>query len=78
MSVIVPQIIQIYQNLLSIKFVEIKGDSWHTGDAPTIRVHLRGGLKVCRRCPEIFRLEEGRQGSGRLHWILLPRFVPEE
>lgn len=30
-SVIVPQIIQIYQNLLSIKFVEMKGDTWHPG-----------------------------------------------
>ena len=39
-SVIVPQIIQIYQNLLSIKFMEIEGDSWHTGNAPAGRVHL--------------------------------------
>ena len=31
-SVIVPQIIQIYQNLLSIKFVEMEGKTWHTGD----------------------------------------------
>jgi len=31
-SVIVPQIIHIYQDLLSIKFVEIKGDSWHPGN----------------------------------------------
>jgi len=28
-SVIVPQIIHIYQDLLSIKFVEIKGENWH-------------------------------------------------
>ena len=77
-SVIVPQIIQIYQNLLSIKFVEIKGDSWHTGNAPITRVHLRGGLKVRYRCPEVFRLEEGCQGPGRLYWILLPRLVPKE
>jgi len=32
-SVIVPQIIHIYQDLLSIKFVEIKGDSWHPGNS---------------------------------------------
>ena len=36
-SVIVPQIIQIYQDLLSIKFVEIKGDSWHPGNVPVKR-----------------------------------------
>ena len=41
-SVIVPQIIQIYQDLLSIKFVEIKGDSWHTGSASTSPVHCGG------------------------------------
>ena len=35
-SVIVPQIIQIYQNLLSIKFVEMKGETWHSGNAPTV------------------------------------------
>ena len=37
-SVIVPQIIQIYQNLLSIKFVEMKGETWHSGNAPTVHV----------------------------------------
>jgi Zn-dependent oligopeptidase len=31
-SVIVPQIIQIYQDLLSIKFVEIKDECWHPGN----------------------------------------------
>jgi len=30
MSVVIPQIIHIY--LLSMKFVEIKGDSWHPGN----------------------------------------------
>ena len=70
-SVIVPQIIQIYQDLLSIKFVEIKGDSWHPGSISYL-FHLRGRLRMHCRGPEVFRLEEGRQGSGRLHWILLP------
>lgn len=32
-SVIVPQIIQIYQNLLSIKFVKMEGETWHPGNA---------------------------------------------
>lgn len=36
-SVIVPQILQIYQNLLSIKFVEMKTETWHEGDLPTKR-----------------------------------------
>ena len=35
-SVIVPQIIQSYQNLLSIKFVERKGETWHSGNALTV------------------------------------------
>jgi Zn-dependent oligopeptidase len=30
-SVVVPEILGIYQNLLSIKFVELKGDKWHPG-----------------------------------------------
>lgn len=33
-SVIVPQILQIYQNLLSIKFVEMKTETWHEGNIP--------------------------------------------
>ena len=36
-SNIVPQILQIYQNLLSIKFVEMKGETWHEGNPPTER-----------------------------------------
>jgi Zn-dependent oligopeptidase len=42
-SVIVPQIIQIYQNLLSIKFVEIKGEAWHSGNAPIMKF-------TCQEC----------------------------
>ena len=37
-SVIVPHIIQIYQDLLSIKFVEIKDESWHQGNLSTKHV----------------------------------------
>jgi Zn-dependent oligopeptidase len=45
-SVIVPQIIQIYQNLLSIKFVEMRGDTWHPGNVSTFRFHLPKMLKT--------------------------------
>lgn len=30
-SVVVPAILSIYQNLLSVRFVEIKGSTWHKG-----------------------------------------------
>ena len=39
-SVIVPQIIQIYQNLLSIKFVEMEGETWYPGNQPIRPTHL--------------------------------------
>ena len=77
-SVIVPQIIQIYQNLLSIKFVEMKGDTWHPGDVPAFVFHLPKMLTTSHRGPEVFRLEEGCQIPRGFHWVLLPRFVPKE
>jgi Zn-dependent oligopeptidase len=43
-SVIVPQIIQIYQSLLSIKFVEIKEEGWHPGDVPVVYFDYEGYL----------------------------------
>lgn len=30
-SVVVPAILEIYHNLLGVKFVEVKGDMWHPG-----------------------------------------------
>jgi Zn-dependent oligopeptidase len=50
-SVVVPKILEIYQNLLSIKFVELKGDVWHAGSS-TYRLsigqisHNLGGMKT--------------------------------
>ena len=31
-SVVVPAILEIYQNLLGVKFVEVKGETWHPGN----------------------------------------------
>lgn len=31
-SVVVPAILEIYQNLLGVKFVEVKADLWHPGN----------------------------------------------
>lgn len=31
MSVVVPTILEIYQNLLGVTFQEIKGSTWHPG-----------------------------------------------
>lgn len=33
-TVVVPTILEIYQNLLGVKFVEQKGDNWHPGKSP--------------------------------------------
>lgn len=41
-SVIVPQIIHIYQDLLSIKFVEIKGEGWHPGNVSVEYITCKG------------------------------------
>ena len=42
-AVIVPQIIQIYQDLLSIKFVEMKEESWHPGNVSAKRFAYEEG-----------------------------------
>ena len=36
-SVVVPAILEIYQNLLGVKFVEVKGETWHPGTAALLR-----------------------------------------
>jgi hypothetical protein len=76
-SVIVPQIIQIYQNLFSIKFVKMKGKNWHSGNPSVMGFCLSGMLSTLFSGQAIFCLEEGCQDEGRLHRILLPRLVPE-
>jgi hypothetical protein len=33
-SVVVPTILEIYQKLLGVRFVEHKGETWHPGKTP--------------------------------------------
>ena len=52
-SVVVPAILDIYQNLLGVKFTEIKGDArdvWHPGGScATRRIHQEGTLMSAQR-----------------------------
>jgi metallopeptidase MepB len=56
-SVVVPAIMEIYQNLLGVQFEAINGSTWHPGSfylfLYSIRSHPRD------RCPTILRLGEG-------------------
>ena len=38
-SKVVPAILEIYQNLLGVKFVEVKGETWHPGERDTLNMH---------------------------------------
>lgn len=76
-SVIVQRIIKIYENLLSIKFVEMGGKIWDPGSVSVVGLTY-GTLSTPFRGPTIFRLEGQSQGARRLHWILLPGFIPKK
>lgn len=40
-AVVVPAILEIYQNLLGVKFVETKGETWHPGNTITNETSAR-------------------------------------
>lgn len=72
-DVVVPAILECYQNLLGVKFVETKGSTWHPGTLLCHDQRVRSRmftLCVCRgtaiRC-----LGKGRERRVWLHRILL-------
>ena len=75
-SKVVPAILEIYQNLLGVKFVEVKGETWHPGKLIFTDSSWDHQSHPSRRCPDVLGLGEGRQGRIRLRWVLLPRSLP--
>jgi Zn-dependent oligopeptidase len=77
-SVVVPQILEIYQNLLGIKFIKHDGQTWHPG----MFVHIREEEEFCSvrlcelRCSAVFCMDQGCRGRVRIRGVLLPRPVP--
>lgn len=61
-SFLVPAVLEIYQNLLSVRFEEVKnGSTWHEGmQAPVIPADSVNGLLF--RCSAIHGLGEGCHG----------------
>ena len=59
-SVVVPAILSIYQNLLGVRFVEIKGSTWHQGSFPLfVLASERLDDKWFDRCTAVCCLGEG-------------------
>lgn len=60
-SKVVPAILDIYQNLLGVQFVEVKGETWHPGESTASQDNFPLSLICfCCRCPTIFCMGEGR------------------
>lgn len=77
-SVVVPAILDIYQTLLGVKFVEVKGETWHPGDAndQTSPNSYNSHFHFYDRGPTIRRMGERRKGRVWLCRLLLPRPFP--
>jgi hypothetical protein len=71
---VVPTILRIYQDLLGVRFEEVKGETWHPGACSV--AHSRSYSRR-RRCAAVRRLGEGRCGRRWLHRLVLSRLVPE-
>lgn len=78
-SVVVPTILGIYQNLLGVRFVEVTGDKkdvWHPGTGEWSLILPHTYSMVIHRGSTIRSLGKGCQGRNRLRRLLLPRPFP--
>ena len=75
-SKVVPAILEIYQNLLGVKFVEVKGETWHPGERDTLNMHDNGTDVPTYRGADVLCVGKGREGRVRVCGVLLLGSLP--
>lgn len=82
-SVVVPAILDIYQKLLGVKFVEAKGETWHPGESGLLCMLSRESRRLTGCCLDVQQFSVWEDGAtdesgfvGYCYLDLFPRGTP--
>ena len=75
-SVVVGSILDIYQDLLSVSFQPIQGETWHPGANKSFSFTRIAGSLLSYRCPTVCGMGERCDERNGLYRVLLPRSIP--